>query len=134
MWNNVSGDENGGVSVKSKFYSLGDLGKVYGHQWRNQNGVDQISILGYCMGGTFSVMYTALHSEKVKNLILMAAPLDFHVDTGLLHVWADKRYFNADKIVEVFGNVPGELLNMGFTLLDPINNTYLKYLNFVDIK
>jgi thymidylate synthase len=23
-------------------YSLGDLGKVYGYQWRNQNGVDQI--------------------------------------------------------------------------------------------
>jgi hypothetical protein len=22
--------------------NLGDLGKVYGHQWRNQNGVDQI--------------------------------------------------------------------------------------------
>jgi thymidylate synthase len=24
-------------------YSLGDLGKVYGYQWRNQNGVDQIA-------------------------------------------------------------------------------------------
>lgn len=23
-------------------YRLGDLGKVYGHQWRNQNGVDQL--------------------------------------------------------------------------------------------
>jgi len=23
-------------------YKLGDLGKVYGHQWRNQNGVDQV--------------------------------------------------------------------------------------------
>lgn len=25
-----------------KEYTVGDLGKVYGHQWRNQNGVDQI--------------------------------------------------------------------------------------------
>ncbi|TFG71766.1 MAG: thymidylate synthase, partial [Flavobacteriales bacterium] len=23
-------------------YTVGDLGKVYGHQWRNQNGVDQV--------------------------------------------------------------------------------------------
>lgn len=26
-------------------YKLGDLGKVYGHQWRNQNGVDQLKEL-----------------------------------------------------------------------------------------
>jgi len=27
---------------KNDTYKLGDLGKVYGHQWRNQNGVDQV--------------------------------------------------------------------------------------------
>jgi len=30
-------DEDGNV-----IYRLGDLGKVYGYQWRNQNGVDQV--------------------------------------------------------------------------------------------
>lgn len=33
--NNLPTTENGN-------YTLGDLGKVYGYQWRNQNGVDQI--------------------------------------------------------------------------------------------
>jgi len=37
-----------GVDLREKHhgathYKLGDLGKVYGHQWRNQNGVDQIA-------------------------------------------------------------------------------------------
>ena len=28
--------------IFDKKYTIGDLGKIYGHQWRNQNGVDQI--------------------------------------------------------------------------------------------
>lgn len=30
------------MKIEESDYKLGDLGKVYGHQWRNQNGVDQI--------------------------------------------------------------------------------------------
>lgn len=33
----------GGNLGSHKEYKLGDLGKVYGYQWRNQNGVDQIN-------------------------------------------------------------------------------------------
>lgn len=33
----------GGYEVWDSKYRLGDLGKIYGYQWRNQNGVDQIS-------------------------------------------------------------------------------------------
>ena len=41
---------------------------------RERTGVEQINVLGYCMGGTMSAMFTALHQDRVKNLILMAAP------------------------------------------------------------
>jgi thymidylate synthase len=30
------------LSLLFKEYEIGDLGKVYGYQWRNQNGVDQV--------------------------------------------------------------------------------------------
>lgn len=99
---------------------------------RKRHKMDSISILGYCMGGTLSVMYTGIHPEKVKNFILMAAPLDFEADQGPLKKWSRPEYFDADKLVEAVGNVSGEFLNFGFLLLDPVNNLYSKYLKFVD--
>jgi thymidylate synthase len=33
----------GDPKTGNRAYKIGDLGKVYGHQWRNQNGVDQIA-------------------------------------------------------------------------------------------
>jgi polyhydroxyalkanoate synthase len=94
--------------------------------------LDSISILGYCMGGTLSVMFTALHPDKVKNLILMAAPLDFEADCGLLKHWAQKEYFNVDKLVDTIGNITGDFLNGGFLFLDPVGNLYSKYMKFID--
>jgi thymidylate synthase len=39
---NVKNNDNPTYLWGTKFYKLGDLGKVYGYQWRNQNGVDQV--------------------------------------------------------------------------------------------
>jgi polyhydroxyalkanoate synthase len=99
---------------------------------RRKHGLDSVSVLGYCMGGTISVMYVALHPTKVKNFILMAAPLDFEADQGLLKQWAKKEYFDADMLVDTIGNVPGEFLNFGYLLLDPVSNLYSKYIKFID--
>jgi polyhydroxyalkanoate synthase len=97
-----------------------------------ENGIDQLSILGYCMGGTLSTMYTALHPDKVKNFIAMAAPIYFETDESLLHVWANPDYFDVDRVVDTFGNVPPDFLNGGYLFLDPIGNIYSKYMKFLD--
>jgi len=44
--------------IADKNYKLGDLGKVYGHQWRNQNGVDQVQDV---MDGLKSNPYSRYH-------------------------------------------------------------------------
>jgi len=36
------GDIENSITAVNSNYKLGDLGKVYGYQWRNQNGVDQV--------------------------------------------------------------------------------------------
>ncbi len=95
------------------------------------SGSDKVSILGYCMGGTMSAIYTALYPEDVKNLILLTAGIDYKVD-GTLALWGDKENFNVDKFVDAHGNVPPEFLQSGFLFLKPVENMISKYVNFYE--
>ena len=47
---------------------------------KSLTGVDRINLHGYCLGGTLSAIYTALRQKNIKNLVLQAAPIDFHTD------------------------------------------------------
>lgn len=95
-------------------------------------GVDQVSLLGYCMGGTMSAMYTALHQDLVRNFILMAAPIDWTDRSALLALWTDSKYFDVDNLVDTLGNIPPEFLGSSFKLLRPVDNFINKWLGFYD--
>lgn len=95
------------------------------------SGSDKVSLMGYCMGGTMSAMYTSLYPEDVKNLILMTAGIDFKVE-GTLSLWSDKPNFDVDKFVEAFGNVPPEFLQASFLIMKPIQNLVSKYVSFYE--
>jgi polyhydroxyalkanoate synthase len=86
--------------------------------------------MGICMGGTFSVIYSALHPEKIKNLITTVTPTNFDIDTGLLNLWMKKA--PADQMVQTFGNIPGDMLNLGFLLLNPARLMIDKYVGFIE--
>jgi polyhydroxyalkanoate synthase len=89
---------------------------------QERNDVDQVSLMGYCMGGTMAAMFTALHQKIVKNLALMATGIDFDNKDSLINVWADPKYFDVDKFVDVMGNCPAEMLQGSFLMLKPISN------------
>jgi polyhydroxyalkanoate synthase subunit PhaC len=97
---------------------------------RERSRLDKITLLGVCQGGTFSVMYAALHPEKVKNLVTLVAPVDFDTDKGILHIWA--KSLDVDKIVDYYGIVPGDFLNAGFLLTDPFRLMIDKYVGLFD--
>lgn len=101
-------------------------------QVRKRSGCDQISILGYCMGGSMSAMYTALHPDKVKNLILLAAPVDWSNREYLLAKWTDASIFDVDKLIHVYGNAPADLLQGSFQLLKPVSTMVEKYFSFYE--
>ncbi len=82
-----------------------------------------VSVLGYCMGGVLSTIYTASHpNDGVKNLVCFTTPIDFSQMT-LFHKWADRRFFDVDKLVDATGNVPSEILFQGFQMLRPATQT-----------
>jgi len=97
---------------------------------RKRHNVPKINLMGVCMGGTFSVMYAALHPEKVNTLITTVTPTNFETDKGLLHLWAKE--LDADRIVEAYGNMPGDLLNVAFLLLNPARLVIDKYVGFLE--
>jgi polyhydroxyalkanoate synthase len=100
-----------------------------------RHGLDQINVLGICQGGVFSMCYSSLHPEKVKNLITMVAPVDFHVEaddnTGLLNAWS--RDMDVDLMADTFGNIPGDFMNYGYLMLKPFSLSFQKYISMVDI-
>ena len=97
-----------------------------------RTGAGEVNLLGYCMGGTMSAMFTALHQALVKNLILLAAPIDFGAPDGLLNVWTQSANFDVDKFVDAFGNCPPEFLQAAFLLLRPVQNLIQKPLDFYE--
>lgn len=99
---------------------------------RERSGEDAINILGYCMGGTMSAMYASLHPEKVRNLGLMAAGLCFDGEGGVLEQWGNEEYYSPQAITETVGNVPSEFLDVGFALMDPVDNFVTKYVRLFD--
>jgi polyhydroxyalkanoate synthase len=93
---------------------------------------DEISLLGYCMGGTLTSIYAALHPHMpIRNLVFMTSPFDFS-DTGLYSVVLDERYFNLDKAVDTFGNIPPEMIDFGNKMLKPITNFVGPYVTLLD--
>lgn len=88
------------------------------------SGAEEFSMLGWCLGALISTMYAALRPDDgIRNLILLTAPLDFSDKTaGAFTRWTSNEAFNADRIVETFGNVPGEMIDAGAKMLKPIEN------------
>ncbi|MBU2559873.1 class III poly(R)-hydroxyalkanoic acid synthase subunit PhaC [archaeon] len=97
---------------------------------KRRSGTEKITLMGVCQGGTFSVMYSALHPENVKNLITLVTPIDFDTDKGLLNIWS--RNLDVDKVVDTLGNVPGEFLNTMFLLMNPVRLLIDKYVGFAE--
>ncbi len=104
---------------------------------RQSHHLDKINLLGICQGGTFSLCYSSLYPDKVKNLVTMVTPVDFYQTETLLNMRGGcslgAEALDIDLMVDTMGNIPGDFLNLEFLELKPLQLGYQKYLDFPDI-
>ena len=98
------------------------------------SGSDEFSLLGWCIGAILTTLYAALRGDDgLRNLILLTAPLDYSDKKAITFArWVDERYFDVDKVLAAFGNMPGEMIDYGAKALKPVENYVGNYLKLWD--
>jgi polyhydroxyalkanoate synthase subunit PhaC len=98
------------------------------------SGVNEFSLLGWCIGTIITSIYAALRPDDgLRNLILLTAPLDFSRKEEISFArWTDERFFDVDKVLAAFGNMPGEMIDYGAKALKPVENYLASYLKLWD--
>lgn len=88
---------------------------------RRESGDDAFNVIGYCLGGTLSLLYTALHPEQVKRLVVVTTLFDSDVEGGIgwtaTKLGADGESFENPRIV------PAATVKSWFEMLAPGSNS-----------
>ncbi|HMM89892.1 alpha/beta fold hydrolase [Bradyrhizobium sp.] len=86
---------------------------------QQDSGEKDVSIIGYCFGGVLSLLYGSIFNDgPMKNLICFTTPIDFR-EMKLFSNFADRRYFDVDRLIDTTGNMPPELILQSFEMLRP---------------
>jgi polyhydroxyalkanoate synthase len=96
---------------------------------KDATGQNKVSILGYCWGGIFALIHTALNPEDVRNLVLMATPVDFSKDATILGNWS--RIIDVDRMMDELGHMDGQILDLAFLMRNPPRYSFDKYLKLL---
>jgi len=101
---------------------------------KSLSGSNEFSLLGWCIGAILTTIYAALRPDDgLRNLVLLTAPLDFSNRDSLTFArWTDEKYFDVDKVLAAFGNMPGEIIDYGAKALKPIENYITNYCKLWD--
>ena len=96
---------------------------------KEKRNVEKVTLHGYCLGATMSVMYTATHQNNVRNLVTIAPIVDADQDSTVLANFA--KNIDVDKLVDTIGNFTSEQLYTCYSLLKPFKQGVNKYINLV---
>jgi polyhydroxyalkanoate synthase len=89
-------------------------------------GSEELSLLGWCIGGTLCAMYCATHpAGPVRNAVLLTTPVD---TSGSLYArWVGGEEYDAELIADAYGSVPGAGIDWANKLMKPVTNYVTTY-------
>ena len=98
---------------------------------RLASGRDEVSIVGYCLGGLLSLLCVAAAPDlPVRNLVLMATPVDFDAMGLPVTLIRDGR-LEPESLLDADGNVPPDVILNSFRLRNPTGEL-VQYANLLE--
>ena len=87
-----------------------------------ESGNDDLTLLGYCLGGVLTNLYAAANPDgPVRNLVVVATPCDFS-KLGPMGTMMERGRLDADDLVDDTGNVPAQAILNAFRLVRPMGD------------
>ncbi len=91
-------------------------------------GVEQVTVLGYCFGALLALLYTTAHAEGVRNLITLTIPFDMgRRELAFYNLMDGMTDAAVELIAQVYGNCPAWMVNGGFVAMAPVHHALDKY-------
>jgi len=85
---------------------------------RAETGASELTVIGYCLGGVLGLLYAAGHDTPVRNLVLLATPMDFS-KMGPMVAAIEAGRLDPEELLDETGNVSADVLYSGFFMMAP---------------
>jgi polyhydroxyalkanoate synthase len=93
------------------------------------SGADELTLLGWCIGGTLCAMYCGLdrgeERNPVRNLALLTTPVDGRGSNYA--AWVGDPEFDVEQVAEAWRVLPGSSVDFANKLLKPVTNFLTTY-------
>lgn len=87
---------------------------------QQDSGEQDVTLVGYCMGGMLAAMNVAIHHDgPVRNLVCFTTPVNAD-GMALYKTWVESESFDIDRIVDQLGIIPGDMINASIQALRPL--------------
>lgn len=112
----VPGYEDGNMTIDDYILKYIQPGARVALKHSNSN---DISVMGFCLGGTLAAIYATIASEPIKNLILFVTPIDFSYfpKFNLLHQAIMDETIDVSPLIDALGIIPAAFMNYGVRLI-----------------